>query len=294
MIFAPNVLTDLDAQNWSTLFGPPINRHRESIGLSPVVDVRGFMFTERPWLAADPTLGPWQETAGLDVVQTGAWILPDDRPLPSDLVDFLDSGTPPVYVGFGSMRGLAEDIAAVAIDAIRAQGRRILVGHGWAGLGLVDARDDCFVVGEDKPAVTVRQGGGGRAPRRRGDDDHGRPGRGSTGGGAAGGRGPAVLGAVEWPSWGSARPTTVLLRASSPCRSRSRRPWPPRPCARAASLAGAIRTDGAAVAATMLLDGADRVRRFTSPDVNGCGRLGEDEQRCSRALGAVKLRTGGD
>ena len=168
VIFAPNVLTDLDAQNWNALFGPPINSHRASIDLPPVDDVREFMFTDHPWLAADPTLGPWQETLDLDVVQTGAWILPDERLLPAELVAFLDAGEPPVYVGFGSMRSLPEDIARVAIEAIRAQGRRVLVGHGWADLALVDGRDDCFVVGEvnqqalfGRVAAVVHHGGAG-------------------------------------------------------------------------------------------------------------------------------------
>jgi vancomycin aglycone glucosyltransferase len=62
-------------------------------------------------------------------------------------VAFLDAGTPPVYVGFGSMRA-PQDIARVAIEAIRAQGRRALVARGWADLALIDDRDDCFVVGE--------------------------------------------------------------------------------------------------------------------------------------------------
>ena len=42
---------------------------------------------------------------------------------------FLDGGPPPVYVGFGSMR-TPGDIALVAIEAIRAQGRRVLLGRG--------------------------------------------------------------------------------------------------------------------------------------------------------------------
>ena len=42
--------------------------------------VRAHVFTGHPWLAADPALGPWQEQADLDVVQIGAWILPDERP----------------------------------------------------------------------------------------------------------------------------------------------------------------------------------------------------------------------
>ena len=255
VIFAPNVLTDLDAQNWSTLFGPPINRHRESIGLSPVVDVRGFMFTDRPWLAADRTLGPWQETAGLDVVQTGAWILADDRPLPSDLVDFLDSGTPPVYVGFGSMRGLADDIAAVAVDAIRAQGRRILVGHGWAGLGLVDDRDDCFVVGETnqqslfgKVAAVVHHGGAGTTTTaaRAGVPQVVVP--------QAGGDQPYWGGRVAELGIGAAHDGPAPSRESLAVALETA--LAPETVARAASLAAVIRTDGAAVAATMLLDGA--------------------------------------
>jgi len=33
-----------------------------------------------------PTLGPWPQPADLDVVQTGAWLLHDERPLPAQLV----------------------------------------------------------------------------------------------------------------------------------------------------------------------------------------------------------------
>src|SRR5947209_2609641 len=116
-------LWDRDAENVNALFGPTLNRHRAAIGLAPVLDVRDYAFTDRPWLAADPTLGPWQEPTDLDVVQTGAWMLRDTRPLSAELVEFQDAGTPPVYVGFGSMplRGRA-DIARAAIEAIRALG----------------------------------------------------------------------------------------------------------------------------------------------------------------------------
>ncbi|GGU97721.1 hypothetical protein GCM10010211_76290 [Streptomyces albospinus] len=39
-------------------------------------------------------------------------------------------------------------LAHVAIETVRAQGRRVVVARGWAGLALVDDRDDCFVLGE--------------------------------------------------------------------------------------------------------------------------------------------------
>ena len=146
------VLNDLDVQSYNALFGAALNTHRAAIGLPPVDNVRDHILTSHPWLAADPDLAPWPEPAYLDVVQTGAWILPDERPLPAELEAFLGAGPPPVYVGFGSMRAPA-DVARVAIEAIRAQGGRVLIARGWADLAQVDDRDDCFAVGE---AASVR------------------------------------------------------------------------------------------------------------------------------------------
>ena len=167
-LFCPDVLGGLHGRGFDELFGEPINTHRGSIGLPPVGNVGKFMFTARPLLAADPTLGPWRGQEGFDVWQTGAWILPDGRPLPSELQSFLDAGEPPVYLGFGSMRTVDEVGARAVIEAIRAQHRRVLLGRGWAGLAPVDDRDDCFVVGEvnqqelfERVAAVVHHGGAG-------------------------------------------------------------------------------------------------------------------------------------
>ena len=168
VLFCPDVLDGLDGQGFNDLFGEPINTHRASIGLPPVGDVGEFLFTTRPLLAADPILGPWRGPAGFDALQTGAWIVPDERPLPAELLRFLDAGERPVYVGFGSMRTVDEDSARVAIEAIRAQNRRVLVGRGWAGLASIDDQDDCFVIGEvnqqdlfARVAAVVHHGGAG-------------------------------------------------------------------------------------------------------------------------------------
>ncbi|MFD8294573.1 glycosyltransferase [Streptomyces lavendulae] len=162
-------LWEQDARDAQEVFGEAINTHRASIGLPVLDNVRDHVFTDRPWLATDPTLAPWVQPADLDVVQTGAWVLPDERPLPADLVEFLDAGTPPVYVGFGSipMRD-PQDVARVAIEAIRGQGRRAVLSRGWADLALIDDQDDCFVVGEAnhqalfrRTAAVVHHGGAG-------------------------------------------------------------------------------------------------------------------------------------
>jgi vancomycin aglycone glucosyltransferase len=125
------------------------------------------MFTARPWLAADPALGPWPEPEDPDVVQTGAWILPDQRPLSPELETFLEDGDPPVYIGFGSIRA-PEDISKVMIEAARSLGRRVIVSRGWADLSLVDDEPDCLAIGEvnqqalfKRVAAVVHHGGAG-------------------------------------------------------------------------------------------------------------------------------------
>jgi vancomycin aglycone glucosyltransferase len=250
-------LWDLDVQGYEALFGAALNTHRASIGLPPVDNVRDHIFTDHPWLAADPTPGPWQEPTDLDVVQTGAWILPDERPLPAELVAFLDAGTPPVYVGFGSVRA-PKDIVRTAIEAIRAQGRRALVSHGWADLALIDDRDDCFGVGEvnhqalfGRVAAVVHHGGADT----------------TTTAARAGAPQAVVPQMADQPYWagrvadlgiGTAHdgptPTTESLSAAL------RTTLTPETRARATAVAGAIRTDGATVAATLLLDAVSRER----------------------------------
>lgn len=160
-------LWDRDVQVMNELFGGGLNTLRASAGLPNVDNVRDYCYTDQPWLAADPVLAPWQQPAKIDVVQTGAWILPDDRPLPEELLAFLDAGAPPVYVGFGSLSA-PKDFARMAIDVVRAQGRRVLVSRGWADLALVDDCKDCFIVGEvnqqalfPRVAAVIHHGGAG-------------------------------------------------------------------------------------------------------------------------------------
>jgi vancomycin aglycone glucosyltransferase len=252
-MFAPSVVHDQDAQNWNALFGPPINSHRTSIGLVPVPDIRRFMFTDQPWLAADPTLGPWPESGDLEAVQTGAWILPDERALPSALQAFLSAGAPPVYVGFGSMRTVAPDTAQAGIEAVRAQGRRVLLARGWAGLAAADEREDCFVIGEvnqqalfRRVAAVVHHGGAGTTttaalagtpqvivPQAGGDQLYWARRAEELGIGAA---------------HDGATPTVASLSASL------HTALTPESLERATAIAGTIRTDGATAAARLLLE----------------------------------------
>ena len=148
------------------LFGGALNSRRAALGLPPVRKVYDYSLGDRPLLAADPILVPLGQT-DFDVVQTGAWILPDERPLAAELEAFLQAGPPPVYVSYGSGPAPA-DAAKVAIEAIRAKGHRVVLAHGWADLALIDDGDDCMAVGEvnqqvlfGRVAAVVHHGGAG-------------------------------------------------------------------------------------------------------------------------------------
>lgn len=160
-------LWDQDARRWNDNWGPLLNAQRASLGLAPIDDVRSYVLTDRPWLAADPTLAPWPDPSDQAVFQTGAWILPDERPLSAELEAFLDGGEPPVYFGFGSIRA-PEDLGRVMIEAARTVGRRAIVSRGWADLSLVDDKPDCLAIGEvnqqalfKRVAAVVHHGGAG-------------------------------------------------------------------------------------------------------------------------------------
>ncbi len=154
-------------QEFDTRFRATLNEERAKIGLGPVASVQPYMFTDRPWLAADPIIAPAFPSPGIEIVQTGAWLLSDQTALPKELEDFLDRGAPPVYLGFGSMRA-SEQTAHVLVEAARALGLRSILAQGWAGLAPSDARDDCISIGDvsheklfARVAAVVHHGGSG-------------------------------------------------------------------------------------------------------------------------------------
>ena len=156
-----------DTARFNDLFGSALNKHRAALGLRPVDDVRSYMFTDCPWLAADPILGPWPDAADDHVFQTGAWILPDERPLSGELQAFLEDGEPPVYFGFGSTRA-PQDTGQVLLQAARAVGRRAIVSRGWFDESLVTNDADCLSIGDvnvhalfPRVAAVVHHGGAG-------------------------------------------------------------------------------------------------------------------------------------
>ena len=90
------------------------------------------------YYAYSPTVIPrpadWPERIHV----TGFWFSdpPPGWMPPSDLVAFLESGPPPVYVGFGSMpSGSAEDTLTLILNALELSHQRGILLSGWAGIG---------------------------------------------------------------------------------------------------------------------------------------------------------------
>jgi vancomycin aglycone glucosyltransferase len=244
-----------DARRWNDMWGGMLNARRTSLGLAPVDDVRSYIFGEQPWLAADPVLAPWPDASDPTVFQTGAWILHDTRPLARELEAFLDASEPPVYFGFGSIRA-PQDLSASMITAARALGRRAIVSRGWADLELVDDAPDCIAIGEvnqqalfARVAAVVHHGGAGTttAAARAGApqvvipqhyDQHYWAGR----------VGELGIGAPHPSSVPTAESLTVALDLA----------LRPETATRARAIGGAMRGDGAEVAARRVVGAVNR------------------------------------
>jgi sterol 3beta-glucosyltransferase len=115
-------------------------------------------------LPQPPDWGEWLHT-------TGYWFLErqGEWKAPHELTDFLDSGPPPLFVGFGSMNNIdPEKLTKIVLSALELTGHRGILDTGWVKLGDADLPDTVFRV-EDVPhdwlfervKATVHHGGAG-------------------------------------------------------------------------------------------------------------------------------------
>jgi len=102
---------------------------------------------------------------------TGYWFLdhPSNWQPPADLVDFLESGTRPVYVGFGSMNSRnPEALTELVLKALTQTRQRGILSTGWGGISNSNLPDHIFKVESvphdwlfPKMAAVVHHGGAG-------------------------------------------------------------------------------------------------------------------------------------
>ena len=80
---------------------------------------------------------------------TGYWFVDEaeDWQPPSALLDFLQSGSPPVYIGFGSMSNRnPEQTADLIIQALSRVKQRAVLLSGWSGLQKADVPESIFMI----------------------------------------------------------------------------------------------------------------------------------------------------
>lgn len=167
----------VDMMTWQGL-GDVINRFREkSLGLEPVSIMWApgmisrlripYTYCWSPALIPKPKdWGDYIDISGFYFLNLASNFAP-----PNDLADFLDSGPPPVYIGFGSI--VVDDPNAMTkliFDAVRLTGQRALVSKGWGGFGAdrIGIPDGVFMLGNiphdwlfQKVSCVVHHGGAG-------------------------------------------------------------------------------------------------------------------------------------
>ncbi len=118
-----------------------------------------------------PSLIPPAPDWDANTYVTGFWFLdePSDWKPTQDLLDFLEAGSPPIYIGFGSMSSRnPEKTANLVLSALNETKQRAIMLSGWNGLRKNDLPSSVFMVDSvpfswlfPKMAAVVHHGGAG-------------------------------------------------------------------------------------------------------------------------------------
>lgn len=157
------------------MFRPVINRWREQTLKLPPLPFKGYFgqlgtrqipivngFSQH--VVSRPN--DWNEYIHL----TGYWF-PDDQNWqpPKDLMAFIEAGSPPVFIGFGSMPLKdPQRTTTIILDALKQTGQRGVLHMGWGGLGNQSLPDNVFKIDYvpyewlfPRMAMVIHHGGSG-------------------------------------------------------------------------------------------------------------------------------------
>jgi UDP:flavonoid glycosyltransferase YjiC (YdhE family) len=153
-----------------------INRWRKDfLGLKPIPFIGPNALLEKrhyPLIYGySPTVLPRPSDWGDWIHVSGYWFLDclaDWQP-PADLVDFITTGKPPVYIGFGSMNNReAGEMTQIVMDAVNLTKQRAVLATGWGSFVDVSLPDTIYKVDAiphdwlfPQMAAAVHHGGAG-------------------------------------------------------------------------------------------------------------------------------------
>jgi len=158
------------------IYKKPANKWRKKYGLPPLKMTGGVFGYVReknyPWLFGfSPSVLPAPDDWPEYVKAPGYWFLdePEEWNPSEGLLNFIEAGEPPVYVGFGSMIYKdKEKFTEILIEALRLSGQRAVLHEGWSRLGEGHLPENIFKVGSvphswlfPKMAGVICHGGSG-------------------------------------------------------------------------------------------------------------------------------------
>jgi len=146
-----------------------INKKRLEAGLDPIKSVPDSYAGEHVIVAAEEALNKVNEGVKAKYTQTGYLFLPVKNKLPKKVEDFIVSGTPPVFIGFGSNPiYYPQELTQMFNRIAESTGQRLIVSKGWADLINSESSSDVLYVDDisyellfPKMAAIIHHGGTG-------------------------------------------------------------------------------------------------------------------------------------
>ena len=126
-----------------------VNNRRKELGLKPAKNPnRYFTGKSHTLLGINSTLAPpcptWEKRYKFSY--TGYCFGKPEGELSKELTHFIEQGSKPVYIGFGSVHIKNPDrFTGIVIEASNRSGVRVVLSRGWTGLGKKDYPDTIFV-----------------------------------------------------------------------------------------------------------------------------------------------------
>lgn len=155
--------------------GKGVNKWRKEYNLSPITAKEYFDYMHKAQIpticAFSPSIFPKPKDWGQHIEITGYWFHDEERIWKprQDLLNFLDAGEKPVYIGFGSMHsGKNDSTREMILEALRQTKSRAILAGGWDDYEEVKKTKDYFVINEaphnwlfPKMKAVVHHGGAG-------------------------------------------------------------------------------------------------------------------------------------
>lgn len=146
-----------------------INKKRLEAGLQPIKSVPDSYAGEHVIVAADVALNTVNEGVKANYTQTGYLFLPLKDRLPENVEKFIASGTPPVFIGFGSNPiYYPHELIQMFNRISKITQQRLIISKGWADLNISDSSSDILYVDDisyellfPRMAAIIHHGGTG-------------------------------------------------------------------------------------------------------------------------------------